>query len=95
MPRKTTSPEAVATIGIDIGKNTFHLIGLDKMGAVVLCQKLSRGQIDTRLANMPPCLIGMGACVGAHYPTRLSRARSASGRPNYRVSSTVVARKRL
>ena len=71
MPRKTTSPEAVATIGIDIGKNTFHLIGLNKMGAVVLCQKLSRGQIDTRLANMPPCLIGMGACVGVSW-SRLS-----------------------
>jgi hypothetical protein len=35
MPRKTISLEAVATIGIDIGKNTFHLIGLDKMGASV------------------------------------------------------------
>ncbi len=34
MPRKTTSVAAVATIGIDIGKNTFHLIGLDKMGAI-------------------------------------------------------------
>src|SRR5437773_3121149 len=65
MPRKTTSLEAVATIGIDIGKNTFHLIGLDKMGAIVLRQKLSRGQVDARLANMPPCLIGMEACVGA------------------------------
>ena len=42
MPCKTISLEAVATIGIDIGKNTFHLIGLDKMGAIVLRQKLSR-----------------------------------------------------
>ena len=56
-----------ATIGIDIGKNTFHLIGLDKMGAIVLRQKLSRNQVDIRLANMPRCLIGMEACVGAHH----------------------------
>jgi len=61
-PRKTTSVEAVATIGIDIGKNTFHLIGLDKIGAIVLRQKLSRSQVDTRLASMPPCLIGNIAC---------------------------------
>src|SRR5947209_17410917 len=74
MPRKTTSLEAVATIGIDIGKNTFHLIGLDKMGAIVLRQKLSRGQVDTRLANMPPCLIGMEACVGAHHLSRQLKA---------------------
>ena len=48
MPCKTISLEAVATIGIDIGKNTFHLIGLDKMGAIVLRQKLSRNQVPTR-----------------------------------------------
>jgi transposase len=74
MARKTTSLEVVATIGIDIGKNTFHLIGLDKKGAIVLRQKVSRGQIDTRLANMPPCLIGMEACVGAHHLGRQLKA---------------------
>ena len=46
MPCKTISLEAVATIGIDIGKNTFHLIRLDKMGAIVLRQKLSRNQVS-------------------------------------------------
>ena len=79
MPRKTTSLEAVATIGIDIGKNTFHLIGLDKKGAIVLRQKLSRGQVNARLANMPPCLIGMEACVGAHHLADNSK-RSATTR---------------
>jgi transposase len=74
MPRKTTSFEALATIGIDIGKNTFHLIGLDTMGAIVLRQKLSRGQVDVRLANMPPCLAGMEACVGAHHLGRRLKA---------------------
>ena len=64
MPPKTTSLEACRTIGIDIGENTFHFIGLDKMGAIVLRQKLSRNQVDTRLANMPRCLIGMEARVG-------------------------------
>jgi transposase len=77
MSRKTTSFEAVATIGIDIGKNTFHLIGLDKKGAIVLRQKLSRGQVNIRLANMRPCVIGMEACVGAHrtIPTSEERKR--------------------
>ena len=74
MPRKTTSLEAVATIGVDIGKNTFHLIGLDKKGAIVLRQKLSRGHVEARLANMPPCLIGMEACVGAHHLSRQLKA---------------------
>src|SRR3989441_10464674 len=61
---------AIAVIGVDIGKNSFHVVGLDKRGAIVLRQKWSRGQVQTRFANMPPCLIGMEACVGAHHLSR-------------------------
>jgi transposase len=61
---------AIAVIGIDIGKNSFHVVGLDERGAIVLRQKWSRGQIETRLANLPACLIGMEACVGAHHLSR-------------------------
>ena len=60
----------IAVIGIDIGKNWFHVVGLDRRGAIVLRQKWSRGQVATRLATMPPCLIGMEACVGAHHLSR-------------------------
>ena len=60
----------VAVIGIDIGKNSFHVVGLNDRGAIVLRQKWSRGQIEARLGNMPPCLIGMEACVGAHHLSR-------------------------
>jgi hypothetical protein len=49
----------VAVIGIDIGKNSFHVVGLDGDGAIVFRQKWSRGQIEARLANAPLCLIGM------------------------------------
>jgi transposase len=62
-----TSP---AVIGIDIGKNSFHVVGHDRRGAIVLRQKWSRGQVEARLANLPPCLIGMEACVGAHHLSR-------------------------
>ena len=68
MPKAPLPP--IATLGIDIGKNSFHLIGLDARGAIVLRQKLSRGQVEQRLANMPSCLIGMEACVGAHHLSR-------------------------
>jgi transposase len=61
------TPTTIATIGIDLGKNTFHLVGLDTRGAIVLQLKLSRGQIERRLANVPCCLIGMEACSGAHH----------------------------
>ena len=50
---------AIAVIGIDIGKNSFHVVGHDERGAIVLRQKWSRGQVEARLANMPPCQIGL------------------------------------
>src|SRR5215470_3194914 len=65
---------AIAVIGIDIGKNSFHVVGLDDRGAIVLRQKWSRSQVEARLANIPPCLIGMEACVGAHHLSRKLKA---------------------
>jgi transposase len=65
---------AIAVIGIDIGKNSFHLVGQDRRGALVLRQKWSRGQVEARLANLPSCLIGMEACVGAHHLSRKLQA---------------------
>jgi transposase len=53
---------AIAVVGIDIGKNSFHVVGQDKRGEIVLRQKWSRGQVEARLANLSPCLIGMEAC---------------------------------
>jgi transposase len=65
---------SVAVIGIDIGKNSFHVVGFDQRGAIVLRQKWSRGQVESRFANMAPCLIGMEACVGAHHLSRRLKA---------------------
>src|SRR5215813_13127907 len=62
-----------AVIGIDIGENSFHIIGQNRRGAIVLRQKWSRGQVEARLANLPPCRIGMEACVGAHHLSRTLR----------------------
>jgi transposase len=64
----------IAVVGIDIGKNSFHVVGHDQRGAIVLRQKWSRGQVETRFANMPPCLVGMEACVGAHHLSRKLKA---------------------
>jgi len=68
MPRKFDT--AVVTIGIDPGKNTLHLVGLDARGEIVLREKVARTKIVSRLANVPPCLIGIEAGMGTHYVTR-------------------------
>ena len=65
---------STAVIGIDIGKNSFHVVGQNQRGVIVLRQKWSRGQVEVRLANLPPCLIGMEACVGAHHLSRKLQA---------------------
>ena len=53
------SKTAITTIGIDLGKNSFHVIGFDRRGAIVLRQKRSRHQLESSLANIPACLISM------------------------------------
>ena len=52
MSRKS-APPTVSTIGIDLGKNSFHLVGLDQRGAIVWQLKCSRAQLERRLANIP------------------------------------------
>jgi transposase len=69
MPRKFSVP-TVTTIGIDMGKTTLHMVGLDSCGAIVLREKVSRGRIASRLANLPPCLIGIEAGMATHYVAR-------------------------
>src|SRR6202035_2001415 len=62
-----TAATAAHTIGIDTGKNTLHLIGLDDKGAIVLREKIARGRIAARFANVPRCLIGIEAGMATHY----------------------------
>jgi len=69
MSHKTAATVAL-TIGIDTGKNTLHLIGLDDKGAIVLREKVARGRITARLANVPRCLIGIEAGMGTHSVAR-------------------------
>jgi hypothetical protein len=54
---------AVSVVGIDIGKNSFHVVGHDERGAIVLRQKWSRGQVEARFANIPPAAFSWASCV--------------------------------
>lgn len=61
------------TIGIDLGKTIFHLVGLNRRGEVVVRKKLSRKQLLHFTANLQVELIGMEACGGAHFLGRALR----------------------
>ena len=67
MPRKSNA--IAVTLGVDPGKNTFHLIGLDARGEIVLREKVARDKVVTRLSNIPPCLVRIEA--GASTPAYL------------------------
>lgn len=70
----------ISTIGIDLSKTTFHLIGLSPRGQIVLRKKLSRKQLLTFTATRTPLLIGMEACAGAHYLARAFRDQGHDSR---------------
>ena len=57
----------IKTLGIDIGKRTFHLVGMDKKGNILLRKKMSRSQLLPFVANLNCCVIGIESCSGAHY----------------------------
>jgi transposase len=57
----------IASIGIDLGKTTFHLVALDEHGNIVIRKKFSRKQLLAYTANLPSSLIGIEACSGAHF----------------------------
>jgi transposase len=61
----------IASIGIDIGKTTFHLVALDEHGSIVIRRRFSRKQLLAYTANLPASLIGMEACGGAHCVARI------------------------
>jgi len=75
-PKKSTQNLAAESpwSAFDVGKNSFRVVGHDQRGAIVLRQKWSRGQVQARLANLLPCLIGMEACIGAHHLSRKLQA---------------------
>lgn len=61
------------TIGIDLGKTVFHLVGLDQRGEVVVRKKFSRSQLLRFTSNVRVELVGMEACAGAHFLGRALR----------------------
>src|SRR2546422_8915499 len=61
------------TIGIDLGKTVFHLVGLNRHGDVVVRKKFSRIQLLRFTANVHVELMGMEACGGAHFLGRALR----------------------
>jgi len=86
---------AISVLGIDLGKNSCGVVGLDKAGAVVLRRRVARDGVATLLAKLPSCIVAMEACCGAHFVGRAAQAHGHQVRlmpPEY-VRPYVKARK--
>ena len=62
---------SIVTLGIDLGKNSCSLVGLDTAGAVVRRRRMRPQSIPAFTSSLPACVIAMEACCGAHHLGRL------------------------
>ena len=67
------STQTFASIGIDIGKDVFHIVGFDASGKVVLRKKFKRLALEAELAKLQPSIVGLEACLSAHFVSRTLR----------------------
>jgi transposase len=61
----------IAVLGINLGKNSCSLVGLDEAGAVVKRRRMRPENIPAFTSKLPACVIAMEACCGAHHPGRV------------------------
>ena len=65
----------IAVLGIDLGKNSCCVVGLDTSGRVVLRRRLRRDGVIELAAGLPRCAMAMEACCGAHHLGRVLRGQ--------------------
>ncbi len=65
----------IRSVGIDLGKTTFHLVALGDNGKGLIRKKFNQKQLITFTANLQTSLIGMEACSGAHFLGRALRSQ--------------------
>ena len=65
--------DELMSIGVDIGKDVFHLVGFNPDGVRVLRKKIKRHQLERVFEDFPRCIVGMEACLSAHFVSRSLR----------------------
>jgi len=67
------SVPALSSIGIDIGNDVFHVVGFNFDGKIVLRRKIKRLDLVREFEKLPRCIVGMEACLSAHFVSRTLR----------------------
>ncbi len=71
--KKTESLDELAVVGVDLGKDTFHLVGFDRVGQLVMRKQIKRLALQSTFEQLPRCIVGMEACLSAHFVSRTLR----------------------
>lgn len=73
-PKTESNTASLAIIGVDIGKEIFHLVGLGADGKMAFRRKIKRLALKDAFEKLPTCIVGMEACLSAHFVSRTLRA---------------------
>jgi len=73
-PETESKTAPLAVIGVDIGKEVFHLVGLGVDGKTAFRRRIRRLGLKDVFEKLPPCIVGMEACLSAHFVSRTLRA---------------------
>jgi len=57
----------VTRVGLDLAKRVFQVHAVDAKGEIVVTRKLTRNQLISFFAELPPCVVAMEACASAHH----------------------------
>src|ERR1043165_7525744 len=73
-PKTDSNTASLAVVGVDIGKEVFHIVGLGIDGKIAFRRKIRRLGLEDAFRRRPPCIVGMEACLSAHFISRVLRA---------------------
>jgi transposase len=69
-----TTAVPLAVSGVDIGKDVFHLVGFGANGKIAFQKRIGRLGLRDVFEKLPPCIVGLEACLSAHFVSRTLRA---------------------
>ena len=72
-PKMESNPASLAVIGVDIGKEVFHIVGLGVDGKIAFRRKIRRLGFEDAFEKLPASIVGMEACLSAHFVSRALR----------------------
>jgi transposase len=73
-PKAETTAAPLSVIGVDIGKDVFHLVGFGTDGKIAFRRRIKRLALKDAFEKLPACIVGMEACLSAHFVSRTLRA---------------------